>query len=345
MCHACVTDAVKNRMLSRRDLFRAAPAAAAVATVGAAPAALAAGHQKVVDLTHTVSPAFPTYFGAPGIAMEQKFNFADNGFNLFEITLNEHTGTHIDAPLHFSADGQSVDEIPVENLVCPLCVIHIHEKAADDREAQVTPDDLKAWISKNGDIPDGAVVAMHSGWASHTGTHIDAPLHFSADGQSVDEIPVENLVCPLCVIHIHEKAADDREAQVTPDDLKAWISKNGDIPDGAVVAMHSGWASHIGTPKYRGEEDGKQHYPGFHVEAAQMLLETGAVGLAADTLSLDVGSSQTFDTHYAWLPQNRWGIENIANLDAVPAAGATLIVGAPKHEGGSGGPARILALV
>ncbi|MEO1531150.1 MAG: cyclase family protein [Pseudomonadota bacterium] len=268
MCHACVTDAVKNRMLSRRDLFRAAPAAAAVATVGAAPAALAAGHQKVVDLTHTVSPAFPTYFGAPGIAMEQKFNFADNGFNLFEITLNEHTGTHI-----------------------------------------------------------------------------DAPLHFSADGQSVDEIPVENLVCPLCVIHIHEKAANDREAQVTPDDLKAWISKNGDIPDGAVVAMHSGWAAHIGTPKYRGEEDGKQHYPGFHVEAAQMLLETGAVGLAADTLSLDVGSSQTFDTHYAWLPQNRWGIENIANLDAVPAAGATLIVGAPKHEGGSGGPARILALV
>ncbi|MEM7497909.1 MAG: cyclase family protein [Pseudomonadota bacterium] len=272
MCHACVTDAVKHRMLSRRDLFRAAPAAAALATagatVGSAPASLAQGATKVIDLTHTVSPEFPTYFGVPGISMEQKFTFADNGFNLMELTVNEHTGTHV-----------------------------------------------------------------------------DAPLHFSADGQAVDEIPVENLVCPLCVVHIHEKAAEDREAQVTPDDLSAWVAKHGDIPDGAVVAMHSGWAKHIGTPKYRGEEDGAQHFPGFHVEAAQMLLETGAIGLASDTLSLDVGSSQTFDTHYAWLPQNRWGIENIANLAEVPEAGATMILGAPKHKGGTGGPARIIALV
>ncbi len=64
-----------------------------------------------------------------------------------------------------------------------------------------------------------------------------------------------------------------------------------------------------------------------------------------DTLSLDIGSSTTFDTHYAWLPTNRYGIENLANLDKVPAAGATLVVGAPTHRGGSGGPARIMALV
>ncbi|MEL6265882.1 MAG: cyclase family protein [Pseudomonadota bacterium] len=274
MCHACVTGAVQARMLSRRDLFRATPAlavtaAATAAVTAAAPRALAAGHERVVDMTHTVSPAFPTYFGAPGIAAEQKFNFAEHGFNLIELTVNEHTGTHIDAPLHFSADGASVDSIPV--------------------------------------------------------------------GQ---------LVCPLCVIHIHEKAAEDREAQVTPDDLEAWIARNGPIPDNAVVAMHSGWEAHIGTDKYRGVEDGVQHFPGFHLEAAQMLIETtGAVCLAADTLSLDVGSSSTFDTHYAWLPTGRFGIENMANLAEVPEAGATLIVGAPKHEGGTGGPARLIALV
>ena len=251
MCHACVTDAVKQRMLSRREFFKAAPAAAIGAGVamGAAPAALAQGHQQVVDLTHTVSPEFPTYFGAPGISAEQKFNFADNGFNLFEITVNEHTGTHI-----------------------------------------------------------------------------DAPLHFSADGQSVDEIPIENLVCPLAVIDIREKAAAEKEATVTPDDLKAWIGANGEIPEGACVAMLSGWAGHVGTDKYRGADtEGVQHYPGFHIEAAQMLIEeTGAVGMAVDTLSLDVGSSKTFETHYAWLPTNRWGAENVANLDAVPAAGADI---------------------
>ncbi|MEM1385061.1 MAG: cyclase family protein [Pseudomonadota bacterium] len=272
MCDFCVTQAVKERMLSRRDVFKAAPMAlaAGTATVMAAPPSLASGHAQVVDLTHPVTPEFPTYFGTPGIEIDPEFNFADDGFNVNMLRVREHTGTHI-----------------------------------------------------------------------------DAPLHFSADGQAVGEIPVANLVCPLCVVHIHEKAADDADAVVTPDDLAAWIAKNGPIPDGACVAFHSGWEEHIGTPKYRGADDaGVQHYPGFHLEAAQMLMEeTGAIGLAADTLSVDIGASTTFDTHYAWLPTNRWALENVANLAEVPEAGATLIVGAPTHAGGSGGPARILALV
>ncbi|MEO0363003.1 MAG: cyclase family protein, partial [Pseudomonadota bacterium] len=156
MCDLCVMNAVKERMLSRRDMFAGAAKAAAgvgaLAAVGAAATtpAMAAGHGTVEDLTHTLSPAFPTYFGAPGVEMEQTFKFAESGFNLFVMTLNEHTGTHIDAPLHFSADGQSVDEIPVQNLVAPLCVVDIAARAEGDADAQVTPDDLKAWIDANG---------------------------------------------------------------------------------------------------------------------------------------------------------------------------------------------------
>ncbi|MEM7507770.1 MAG: cyclase family protein [Pseudomonadota bacterium] len=273
MCDLCVIQSVKDRMLSRRDLFKGAAAVAAGAaavTTGTAPAALAAGHARVEDMTYTVSPDFPTYFGAPGIAMEQKFNFKDNGFNLFQIDLNEHTGTHMDAPLHFSADGQAVDEIPVENLVCPLVCLDIRAKADADADAQVTPDDVKDWIAANGPVPDKACVAMLSGWGAKTG---------GAGFRNV--------------------GADE-----------------------------------------------KMHFPGFHVETAQMLIEeTGAVGMAVDTLSLDHGPSADFATHYAWLPTNRWGIENLANLENVPAAGATLVVGAPKHKGGSGGPARIFAMV
>ena len=231
---------------------------------------MAAGHGGVVDMSHLLSPEFPTFFGVPGIEINQAFNFAESGFNLFNLAINEHTGTHIDAPLHFSADGQSVDEIPVSNLVCPLAVIDIAAKAEDNADAQVTPDDLAAWISANGDIPDGACVAMHSGWSGKTGS--DA---------------------------------------------------------------------------YRGADaEGKLHFPGFHIEAAQMLMEeTGTVAMAVDTLSLDHGPSPDFAVHYAWLPTNRYGIENLANLDKVPASGATLVVGAPNHKGGSGGPARIFAMV
>ncbi len=273
MCNACVIESVKNRMLSRRDLFRAAAAgtaAVAASSFVAAPVALAQGASTVTDMTHELHEEFPTFFGEQQFFRDQKFNFAEHTFNLFELRINEHTGTHM-----------------------------------------------------------------------------DAPLHFSADGTSVAEIPVSNLVVPLCVVDIREKTAGNADAQVTPDDLKAWISANGDIPDNACVAMNSGWSAHLGTDKFRNADgEGKMHFPGFHVEAVQMLLEQGkAVGIAVDTLSLDFGISPDFATHNTWLPANRWGIEAIANLDKLPAKGATLVVGAPKHRGGTGGPARVFALV
>jgi kynurenine formamidase len=271
MCDVCIINAVKDRMLSRRGFFTAAAsvgAATALAPLGA-PAALAHGHGTVEDLTHTYGPDFPTYFGAPGISMEQNFNFAEHSFNLMTLTVNEHTGTHIDAPLHFSADGASVDEIAVGDLVAPLCVVDIAARAAGD--------------------PD---------------------------------------------------------TQVTPEDIKAWIAQHGPIPEGACVALHSGWGAKVGSDAFRGFDGEKQHYPGFHVEAAQMLIEeTGARSIASDTLSLDHGISPDFATHYAWLPTGRFGIECLANLDKVPASGATIVIGAPKHRGGTGGPARIFALI
>ena len=273
MCDICVMSRVKERMLSRRDFFKgtatAAAGAGAVGLAGARPV-LAQPARSVVDLTHELSEAFPTFFGVPGISYDQAANFADNGFNLFNLTINEHTGTHVDAPLHFSADGQSVAEIPVESLAAPLCVIDIRAKAAEDPDAQVTPDDLAAWISANGEIPEGAAVAMNSGWSDKVAT---------------DEF------------------------------------RNADA-------------------------DGGLHFPGFHIEATQMLLEeTSAVCMAVDTLSLDHGPSPDFATHYAWLPAGRYGIECLAGLDALPASGATLMVGAPKVRGGTGGPARVMALV
>ncbi|MEO1552250.1 MAG: cyclase family protein, partial [Pseudomonadota bacterium] len=180
----------------------------------------------------------------------------------------------------------------------------------------------------------------------HTGTHIDAPFHFSEDGLSVDQIEVGNLVVPLCVIDIAGRAAEDADTQVTPDDLKAWTDVHGPIPSRACVAMHSGWSDKVATPGFRNADDaGGLHFPGFHPEATEMLLETGAGSMAVDTLSLDHGPSADFATHYAWLGNGRFGIENMANLSAVPASGATLVVGAPTHKRGSGGPARLIALV
>lgn len=173
MCHVCVMQSVKQKMLDRRGFLKASVAlstATAAATVVNSTPALADGHKHVADMTHTLSEEFPTYFGEPGISIKQQFNFAENGFNLNDLMLNEHTGTHMDAPLHFTADGHSVAEIPVENLIVPLAVIDIKEKASENPDAQLTPEDLKAWISKHGPLPDNCCVAMNSGWDKHVKT-------------------------------------------------------------------------------------------------------------------------------------------------------------------------------
>jgi kynurenine formamidase len=111
--------------------------------------------------------------------------------------------------------------------------------------------------------------------------------------------------------------------------------------------MLSGWGQYVGdSAKYTGSADGVFHFPGFSADAAGWLLkERKVAGIASDTLSLDNGPSKDFKVHTTWLPSGRWGLENVANLDKVPAAGATLVVGIAKVKDATGGPARLLALV
>ena len=146
MCDICVMNSVKGRMLSRRNFFKstAAVGIAAVATGASAPAGLAGGHSLVEDMTHTLHSEFPMYFGESQFSSEQIFNYAEHFFNLNQYTINEHTVTHIDAPLHFSEDGTSVDGTPVSEFVAPLCLTDIARRAEEDADTQVTPDDIRA---------------------------------------------------------------------------------------------------------------------------------------------------------------------------------------------------------
>ena len=180
----------------------------------------------------------------------------------------------------------------------------------------------------------------------HVGTHLDAPFHVS-DEATADNIPIADLVGQVAVIDIRAKAAENPDAQLTPDDIKAWESKYGPLPSRGIVGMYSGWDAYVKDPKFRGIDDkGTLHFPGFHIEAAQMLMEERDIkGILVDTLSLDHGPSSDFGVHFEWLPSNRWGVECVANLGELPPVGATVIVGGPKIEGATGGPSRVVALV
>jgi kynurenine formamidase len=87
--------------------------------------------------------------------------------------------------------------------------------------------------------------------------------------------------------------------------------------------------------RYFGLDDqGGQHFPGFHLEAVQFLHEQRSIkGIATDTLSLDPGASADFPVHQYWLGHSEWSLGNVAGLGKPPAIGSTIIVGASKIAG------------
>lgn len=225
----------------------------------------------VVDLTHTMSPEFPTFFGVPGIELQKQYDFKKDGFNLNWWKLIEHAGTHLDAPIHFSENGATADQIMLGELVVPLAVIDVRKKVESDPDYLMGIEDVLIWEKSFKKLPPSCCVAMLSGWSSRVG------------------------------------------------DAAKYVGKGA---------------------------DGIMHFPGVSPDLAEWLLkERSVLGLAVDTLSLDNGPSKDFKTHYTWLPSGRWGLENVASLEKLPPSGAVLVVGLPKVKGATGGPVRLIALI
>ena len=193
-------------------------------------------------------------------------------------------------------------------------------------------------------VPDGFYKQEWT-FDEHSGTHMDAPGHFVADGRFTPQLRAKELILPIVVIDIAKRAASDPDTVVDADDLRRHERRHGRIPDGALVAMDSGWAKKVGDEAaYKGGAPGNYHFPGFGDEAIEFLLERrNAAAIGVDTLSLDNGPSTTFSVHVNWLNADNFGLENLANLDKLPPHGATAIVGVIPWQQGSGGPARVLA--
>ena len=183
-------------------------------------------------------------------------------------------------------------------------------------------------------------------FGEHSGTHMDAPGHFVPGGRLSPEITPRELFLPIVVVDISKRAEDDPDATVEVDDLIRFERRHDRIPDGALVAMDSGWAKKVNDPQAfkGGESFPNYHFPGFSEEAAMWLAERRDVGaIGVDTLSLDPGNSTTFAVHANFLATDRYGLENLNNLDEIPPHGATAYVGLIPWEEGSGGPCRVIA--
>jgi kynurenine formamidase len=194
-------------------------------------------------------------------------------------------------------------------------------------------------------IPANGFYSQKWTFGEHSGTHMDAPGHFKLGGRLSPQITPQELLVPIVVIDITAKAATNPDAMVTVDDLRSFERGHGRIPDGALVAMNSGWASKVGnTAAFKGGPPGDYHFPGFGNDAAMWLAaERDVTAIGVDTLSLDPGNSTTFAVHVNFLATDRYGLENLNNLDKVPPRGALAYVGLIPWEEGSGGPCRVIA--
>ncbi len=181
----------------------------------------------------------------------------------------------------------------------------------------------------------------------HFGTHLDAPAHFVPGGWTVDQIPAARLYGPAVILDTREESRRDTDYRLAPEKIAQWEARNGRIPQGAIILMRTGWAERWSdAARYRNmDAAGAMHFPGYSVEAVKVLIARGAVGLGIDTLSVDYGPSKDFPVHHLSHGASLYHVENLADLSSLPEAGAWLVVAPIKLEGGSGGPARVFALL
>ena len=187
--------------------------------------------------------------------------------------------------------------------------------------------------------------------SEHGGTHLDAPIHFGEGKQAVDEIPITRLVGPALVIDVSEACATNADYLLKTEDIANWEKSHGQIPNESIVLIHTGWGKFWpDKKKYLGTDTPGDttnlHFPGISREAAEFLAKQRRIdGVGIDTASIDHGPSKDFIAHRVLNGANIYGLENVANLDRLPAKGATLIALPMKIKGGTGGPVRITAIL
>jgi len=186
--------------------------------------------------------------------------------------------------------------------------------------------------------------------AEHGGTHLDGPIHFGRGMTTMDKIPIRRLVGPALVIDVTAATAKSRDYRVNAGDIMNWEQKHGAIGAGTIVLFRTGWGKYWPDPKqYLGSDVPGDvdhlHFPGISKEAAELLVKRKVDGTGIDTASIDYGPSKDFIAHQVLNKADIYCLENVANIERLPARGATLIALPMKIEDGSGGPARIIAIL
>ncbi len=252
--------------------------------------------------------------------------------------------------LFFNVSGQPTDTSPKTSKLLDMTYTFDENTIYWPTAEPFTLEKLGWGISESG----WWYASNNYGASEHGGTHVDAPIHFAEKGKTIDQIPLDDWIGPAVKIDVVSKCLSNRDYLLTAEDIKQWETKYGIIPDNAWVLMYSGIDTKfypdkekvLGTTKTGKDALPELSFPGFSVQAAEFLLnERNIKGIGLDTPSIDYGKSKDFKVHRICFAANKLAIENIANLDKLPAKGAILYAIPMLIKDGTGAPARVFAVL
>jgi kynurenine formamidase len=183
----------------------------------------------------------------------------------------------------------------------------------------------------------------------HTGTHLDAPIHWitGRDGTDVAGLPPRRLLAPAVVLDFAAEAAADPDFLLEVEHVRAWENQHGPLPVGGWLLYRTGWDA-----RARDEAAflNAGRTPGISGACARWLATEAPIqGVGVETVGTDAGGAHSFapafPCHSFLLGHDKLGLTQLQNLAALPPVGAVLVVGPLPIVGGSGSPCRALALV
>ena len=187
----------------------------------------------------------------------------------------------------------------------------------------------------------------------HVGTHFDAPVHWitGRDKDDLATLPAANLIGPAIVFDRVAETEADPDYVLTVADLEAWQADHGPFPERSWLFLRTGWDTRAHDQEaFLNASSGQPRTPGFDAACSRMIAEdTPITGVGVETVGIDAGGAGGFDPpfplHHFLLGANKYGLTQLANLAKLPPTGAVVIVAPMKLVGGTGSPARVLALV
>ncbi len=200
----------------------------------------------------------------------------------------------------------------------------------------VDPHTLEAYtIAHNG------FRATYYAMVGQYGTHVDPPAHFAPTGQTMDEIPLDEMILPLVVLDDTPYLAGDPAHAFSLDDLAAWEKAHGRVPTGAFVALRTDMSKDF---EINPERFKREPFPAWSLPVVKTLFEErGAIAIGHEGMDTDTTPKMESETYV--LGHGHYQIEVMANLDKVPATGAIIVVTWPKVKNGLGFPARAFAIL